>query len=228
MRNFYKWYNQNLERYTRNWCWVYTLFQILQLQWGITVDNDFIIKTLQEAEKDKVWYETRGAYFWKLYERFSKKIYERTWVKVTVAKISLKNPYIKDFFDNDYAFWLWLRKTWSWYQKARKDWILDENDLWLYQWIDLWHNHTYYKEHIIDSVWLLQDKPLIMKYADLVRFVDAWIYYENARTLVMEDKLLEKYLKLFKRWENIDNVETLPRSHQKAIARASKLRIFKK
>ena len=228
MKNFYKWYNQSLERYTRNWCSVYTLFQILQLQWGITVDNDFIIKTLQEAEKDKVWYETRGAYFWKIYERFSKKIYERTGVKVTVAKISLKNPYIIEFFKNDYAFWLWLRKTWLWYKKAREDGILNKDDLLLYQWVEFWHNHTYYKNTVIDSIWVLQDKPLKMKYDDLVSFVDKWIYYENARTLVMEDKLLEKYLKLFKKWKVIENVEELPLKDQRAIARASKLRIFKK
>jgi len=43
----------------------------------------------------------------------------------------------------------------------------------------------------------------------------------------MKDKLLEKYLKMYQRKEKVKNIEELPKSHQKAIARASKLRVFK-
>jgi hypothetical protein len=51
-------YNQNLEKFTRNGCTVYTLLNITRMQWGITVDNKYIIDVLQAAQKDKMWNES--------------------------------------------------------------------------------------------------------------------------------------------------------------------------
>ena len=51
---------------------------ILQIQWGIVVDNKFIIEVTKKAEKDKVWFQARGSFFSKLYSWFCDKIKERT------------------------------------------------------------------------------------------------------------------------------------------------------
>jgi hypothetical protein len=55
---------------------------IIQIQWGIIVDNEFIKSTLRKAEEQKVWYESWGAYFAKIYTWFTEAIYKRTEVVV--------------------------------------------------------------------------------------------------------------------------------------------------
>jgi hypothetical protein len=97
-------YNQNLERFTRNGCSVYTLFTIIQIQWGIKVTNDFIIQALQEAEKDKAFYETWGAYFGKIYNWFASAILRKANVKVKVRTVNILSDEFETLYNLDYAF----------------------------------------------------------------------------------------------------------------------------
>jgi len=224
----FKYYNQSKQYFTRNWCSIYTLFNILQLNWWIKVEDQFIIDTLVKAEKDKAWYEAWWAYFSKIYSWFTDKIKLRTWVTVKIKTVSIDSEDFENLVNNWYAFGLWLKKAWRWYSAAIRDWIINEEDInWDY-WVDYAHNHTYYKWAILDSLWKVGQKPIKMSLETLRKLVQEWVYYLNARTLYMEDVRLDKYLKMYRDWIVIENVESLPKAHRVALDRASKLRIFKK
>ena len=222
-----KFYDQTLEYFTRNWCWIYTLFNIIQIQWGVQVDNKFIIETLKLAETEKAWYQTWGAYFQKLYNWFVLKIYERTKLKVNVRTVNIMSDEFEELVNKWYAFGLWLKFAWSWYRTARKDWKITvwETLIDTAQYTPYGHNHTFFKWVIKDSLF---EEVIKMDLETLRSAVKNWIYYSNARTLILEDQLLDSYLKKYQKWEVINDIELLPKSHQKAIARASKLRVFKK
>jgi len=223
-----KFYNQSLERFTRNGCSIYTLYMIIQIQWGIIVDNEFIKSTLRKAEEQKVWYESWGAYFNKIYKWFSQAIYNRTKVIVTVKAVNIYSKEFEDLYNQWNAFWLWLLYAWLWYRKAREDGIITEKEINEFQkWAEYWHNHTYFKGLIVDSLWTVSWKPIKMSLENLRKAVDKGLYYPTARTLVMKDKLLEKYLKMYQTGWKIDVIENLPKEDQIALSRASKLRVFK-
>ena len=225
-------YNQSLEYFTRNWCTIYTLFMILQLQWWIKVDNDFIIKTLKKAKKDKVFFESRGAYFSQIYIWFATAIFNRTQVRIIVKALDINSKEFEEYIKNWYAFGLWLKNGNSKYFEAVVDWniSIEEIDSIKAKWGWYWHNHTYYNGFIIDSVWKLADQTIKISLEELRYAVKVWIYYPTARTLVMEDKLLEKWLKAFQHKDPIINkdVSKLSPEDKKASERASQLRQFKK
>ena len=227
-KKLFTFYNQNIDYFSRNGCSLYTLFHIIQIQWGIKVDNSFILLTLQKAEKDKVFFSAWGAYFSKIYKWFSQAIYLRTKVVVTVKALDIRSKEFEDMYNEWYAFGLWLKYAWLWYKRAREDWVIDETEINEFEkWPVYWHNHVWFKGLIVDSLWSVSWKPIKLSLENLRKAVDKGLYYPTARTLVMKDKLLEKYLKMYQRKEKVKNIEELPKSHQKAIARASKLRVFK-
>jgi len=222
----FKYYNQLLEYYTRSGCSLYTLYNILQIQYWIQVDNKFIKATLKKAEKDKVRYESYWAYFAEIYQWFCDEVYYKTKVKIRIKAVDIRSKEFETLLNSWYAFWLWLKHSWLWYRNARKDKVINDNDLKNFEaWAELWHNHTYYKGIIIDS---LLDNTLKMDLNILRRAVNMGIYYSTCRTLYLEDKLLEKHLKLFQQWVVVENVELLSKKEQKAIEKASRLRVFKK
>jgi len=228
MINLFKIYNQGLEYFTRNWCSVYTLFHIVQIQWGIKVSNTFIIQTLKLAEVDKAWYEAWGAYFAKIYNWFVWAVFKKTWVKLIVRTVDIRSKEFEELYELWYFFWLGLKYAWLWYRGARKDWIItaeeankDTSGYWVYG-----HNHTFGKELLIDSLkWV---EPTKMTLEVLREAVNNWIYYPNARTLVMEDRLLDYYLKFFQKGWVIKKVEDLETADRRAVDKALKLRTMKK
>lgn len=223
-------YNQTLDKYTRNWCTIYTLYMIFQLQWGFIVNNDYIINTLKQAEKEKAWNQSWGAYFSTIYKWFVDKMYDMLKIKLTVKTVDINSDEFEKYLTKWYAFWLGLKNWNGKYFEFTSDGVLTQEDLEDIRWFGGWsgHNHCYYNGYIIDSVWTLKDQTIELSIENLRYAVKIGLYYPTARTLVMTDKLLEKYLKMYQNWEVIENVEDLPIADQKAIARASKLRIFKK
>lgn len=233
MKNFFQWYNQGLEYFSRNWCSVYTLFMIIQLQWGIKYKNEFIIKTLKEAEKDKTFFSTRGAYFQVIYDWFIKAIFNYTEIKVRVRTVNIMSKEFEDLYNMNYAFWLWLKYAWLWYRSSRKDWTITIEEVKNFNWTRVyWHNHAFYKTKkgwvIFDSLKTVTWKPIFMSLEVLREAVKKWIYYSNARTLVLEDQRLDKRLRFFKKGGKINDITKLPKIQQKAIERSLKLRVFKK
>jgi hypothetical protein len=236
-RTIFKWYTQGRERYTRNACSIYSLFMIVQLQWWINFTNEYIIKACEEAEKDKAWYESWWAYFDKVYTWFIWKIDTIFNIKVKVKTVDILSKEFEVLYNNGYAFWLWLMYTWNLYRSLRADWKIETHEVTN---IDLdnyykgGHNHVFIKAVkintwiILDSLKWISGKPIKMSIETLRASVKAWIYYRNARTLVMQDRLLEKHLKYYQRWINIENIEKLSKKEQDVIARASKLRVFHK
>lgn len=219
-------YNQLKDDVTKNGCSLYSLFNILQLNWGIMVDNSFIIKTAIQAETDWVYDRKWGAYYATIYQYFCDKILERTDVVVKIKALDIRSEDFKKLNEAWYAFGIWPRYWWRFWRQAKEDWIIDENDIWEFDWwAELWHALTFHKWYILDSLWW---KLLKCDYDTLVRMVNMGIFRTTARTLYLEDRLLDKYLKSYQKWERILNVELLPEADRFAIERASKLRVFKK
>lgn len=230
----WKWYNQNKEYYTRSGCSIYTLFNILQIQYWIKVKNSFIIKVLRSAEKDKVWYESWWAYFWKIYNWFVVEIFKMYEVEVKVISLDIRSKKFEKLYNDWYAFWLWLKYAWLWYRKARRDWIITSKEISTFtSWRIAWHNHTYIKAVtgewiIIDSLWTVSWKIVRMSLKNLRKAVDKWLYYPTCRILVMKNKRLKYYLKFFQRGGKIDSMEGLSRKNFKLAEKALKLRMVKR
>jgi hypothetical protein len=230
----FKWYDQNKEYFTRNWCSIYGLFNILQLQWWIQVEDKFIVKTLKKAEQDKVWNQSWGSYFSIIYNWFVEQILIRTWLVVQVRTVNILSDDFEELYYKDYWFGLWLKIAWRWYNNASKDWKIDfkETDISIADYTELWHHHIYGKaKHswvILDSLWSTVWRPIKMDLEVLREAVRKWIYYQNARTLVLKNQRLDYWLRFFKRRWVIKDVESLSKADRKEHDRALKLRVFKK
>ena len=194
MNKMFKWYDQNKEYFTRNWCSIYWLFNILQLQWWIQVEDKFIVKTLKKAEQDKVWNQSWGAYFSVIYNWFVEQILIRTWLVVQVRTVNILTDYFEELYYKDYWFGLWLKVAWRWYTKSSNDWKISfkETQIDVNDYVELWHHHIYGKaKHnwvILDSLGTKVGKPIRMDLETLREWVRKWIYYQNARTLVLKIK----------------------------------------
>lgn len=237
IRKFKELYNQNLDEFTRNWCSVYTLMYILRIQWGLVVDNKYIIEVLKQAERDKVWGETWWAYFRIIYNWFTGWFYKQFNTTIEVKAFDVNSNDFEKLLREWYAFGLWLLYAWRWYKNARADWDIsmdeilefkkDENSIY-------WHNHVYMyspvknKFYIIETLWSAKDKTIEMSIEELRAAVKKWIYYPTARTLVMKDRLLKKYLKMYQNNESIDDITKLPKEDFEALQKASKMRTFLK
>jgi len=228
--SLWKIYNQSWDKFTRNWCTLYTLFWIVKLQWWITVSNKLIKDTLVVAEKEKVWYQSWWAYFAIIYDWFVIKVFERTQVKINIKAVDINSKVFENLIESWYAFWLWLKNWNANYINSVIDWFITKEEIDMIALVGGWfqHNHIYFNWKLYDSIWSLKNQNPTLTLENLRYAVQKWIYYPTARTLVMEDKLLEKYLKLYKDWEVIHNIQDLPLADKSAIDRASQLRIFKK
>jgi len=228
-QKFVRLYNQSLERFTRNGCTLYTLFMIIQLQWGVIVNNDYIKKTLKEAEKDKTWGQSWGAYFSIIYKWFVKEVKAYTWQKIWVLALDIRSKEFEEYLKKWHAFWLWLKNWNKKYFHHTSDWKLTKTDLDAIKimWGWYWHNHTYYNWVIIDSVGTLKDQTIKMNLSTLRYGVKIWIYYPTARTLFTKDKLLEKYLKKRQNKEKV-NPTKLNNKERSAFYRAYRLITYKK
>ena len=199
----FKIYNQNLERFTRNGCSIYTLYHICQIQWGIKSNNEWIISTLEEAENNKAWYETWGAYFWKIYTWFGGWFKKKTWHSIEIEKVDIMSDRFEDLLEQGYAFGLWLKYAWRWYRNAREDWVITKDETRLkWEHVEYWHNDTYFFStkwtgHIIDSLGTVRN-VIDMEIEILREAVKEWIYYPIARTLVMKDRRIDKWLRFLR------------------------------
>ena len=211
---------------------------IVQIQWAIRFENEYLVATAKKAERDKVWSETWGAHFNVIYQWFVDQILIFYNISVNVKTVDIMSDEFEELYNKNYAFWLWILYAWNTYRKLREDWVIeihevkdiDTSDLTIY-----WHNHVYYKSQkkwdntwvIYDTLKTLEGVPIKMTIEALREWVKSWIYYRNARTLVLEDQLLDKHLRYFKKWIKVYDIENLSKEEQEAISLASKLRNIK-
>lgn len=235
IRKFQALYNQNLDRFTRNWCSVYTLMYIIRIQWGLHVTNQYIIDVLKQAEKDKVWWETWWAYFRIIYNWFTGYFYNKFRAEISVETIDYMSDEFEEMLKDWHAFGLWLLYAGRWYKNAREDWDITMDEILEFKAEEharYWHNHVYMYSpvkktyYIIETLWSAADKTIEMSLEEFRAAVKKGIYYPTVRTLVMKDKLLEKYLKKYQRNETVNDIEQLPEADIKAIEKASRMRTF--
>lgn len=177
-------YNQLLEKFTRSWCTIYTLFGIVSDQWGLILYNKEIIKTLRKAEQDKVWWESWGAYFSSIYRWFVWYIFIMHNLKLRVKRVDILSDEFEEMVNKGYSFWLGLKKANSTYVKLAADWELTQADITALfkSWKGAWHNHRYFKGYIIESLNLVDNTIKLSLWA-LREGVRLWLYYNTARTL---------------------------------------------
>lgn len=230
LTKLFRLYNQNLEKFTSNFCSWYNIFHIIQIQWRIQVDNDYIVKTSELAEKEWVYNKNKWATFssmYKFFERAIKKYYD---IEVETKTYSAYSDKFERMLKDWYAFWIGLKYWWRFWRNARKDQKLtilearqNSEDFEVYG-----HALTYYyskrlnKYYIIDSLWTSR-KAVEMDIEVLREAIDNKLFFINARTLKLKDELLDLYLKFFKNWWKIDRIEDYSKLHIRAIEKAIKL-----
>ena len=218
-------YNQNLVPYTAQACTIFTMFNIIRMQYWIVVSNDFIIKTCELAEKQNFRSKKWWAIFSHIYPWFARQVYNYTWVELNMIAEDINSEQFAQLVKEWQTFWLWLLYAWADYRKVNADWEITEDELETFSKTkQYWHNMAYRYWYIIETLWSAKDKTIKMDLKTLRKWVKLWIYRATARSFVMVDKLLEHYLKEFQAGSVIDNIETLPKYHKKAIEKALKLR----
>jgi hypothetical protein len=207
------------------------------MQWGITVDNKYIIDVLQAAQKDKMWNESWWAYFKFIYNWYTGWFKKNFNTQISVITVDINSDEFERLAMEWKVFWLWILYTGKWYRKARADWDITMDEIEEFKLEDnkrYGHNHAWRyvpqlkQWYIVETLWSATDKTIEMNIEELRAAVKAGIYYPTARTLDMKDKLLEKYLVKYQRRENVYEVEKLPEADRKAITKASRMRIFKR
>lgn len=227
-------YNQNLTNNFEGDCTIFTLYQIIYLQYWIKVKYTMIDKTVDLAFKALVLLRW-GAVFSTIYKWYAKKIYEKTWIQIEVIKAYIDSVKFEDMLRNDIYFGIWLKNWNKAYLNAIKKWkltktdIIDMKDMWWW----FWHNHVYWQWKIYE-VYTGQEVECSLETLRL--WVKMWLWYSPARTLVpiwtKFNKLILKYLKELRKPKNDTYYTTMMTKlewvEKKAFIRANMLKYLQK
>lgn len=179
-------YNQKKHKKTRYSCTIYTMLNIIKYDYGIEIKDDIIFKIVSYMEKIGVLLP-KGAIFSIIYPAMCKYINLKTWMKLKV-----KDWFIRAWLDDVHTWWLWAQKL-SWlYIDLAKDWVIWPSDMSAIakdgRWS--WHNHAVKKSNK-NSTWKLLEswggKVYTTSIKALKHWVNLWIYWNRARTLVPAD-----------------------------------------
>jgi len=232
-KRLFELYNQGLSKITANFCSGYNIFHVIQIQWDIKVANDYIVETAKRAANVWIYSITEWARFSSMYRFFTKEIKKEFNIDLSVITKDVNSKEFEKLLKEWYAFWIWLKYAWLWWRGARKDQKVLIEEALKSKGSIYGHALTYFyskvtkKFYIIDSL-KSSRKPVEMSLIVFRTAVKNGIFFSNARSLYMKDRLLDKYLKTYRDWITIYGIENLPLKDRKAIERASRLRTFLK
>jgi len=231
MKKLFTLYNQWLEYFTRNACSIYIWFHIFQVMFWIRVNNEYLVAASREAEKDEAWWSWWWTYADTIANWFVREIYERFNV---ISYIRIHSWYSDKFEKNLkdwYAYGIWLKYAWRLYRKIKEDNTIKITELD----VDLkghpvyWHFLTYFYSKITNKFYILDSlkhsrKPIEMDIEVFRKWIDKWIFFINCRTIELENTRLDYYLKFFRDWWVIKNMEELSILERMAADKALELR----
>lgn len=227
-------YNQWLEYFTRNACSIYVLFHIIQVQWWIVFTNDFIVNTAEQAQEDKVWYEAWWTYYERIFDWFILQVNIFYNIAVNIKTYKSDSEKFEYLLRNWYAFWIWLKYAATFYKNIRADQIITMEEMQkdMSDSLIMWHALTYFYSEVTSKFYILDSlnssrKPIEMSLEVFKEGVKNDIFFTNSRTIILEDLELDHYLRFFRTWGRIENMDLLPPKERKAADLALKLRIKK-
>lgn len=201
------------------------------------IEDKFLIRFLQEAEKQKKWSESWGAYFEKIYKYFCDIVLARTGLKFKVVTKTITSGDVLKMLKENHSFGLWLLKANGTYKELAKDGKITNEDvdgILKSKW-GTGHNHmlTYneknWKIFIVESLGFV-DNTLEIDYETLVYAVKKGLYGDNARTLLPDSDNTEKIIFYLRQLQaGADSGELLVQAHEKEksfVIKATRLHIM--
>lgn len=213
----------------KNECTLYTLNNIVRTKWGIIMPKSWIIDLISMAELAWIWSRDSGAIFKFIYNWYTWWFYKKIWVQINVKAYDILTQEFEDAANHGESFGIWLLYASNWYRNTRADkeiTIQEVNEFKVDNNKRYWHNHMWKKWYIIDSLSSIEDEKKVIKFSlpALRKAVQKWIYWQTARTLEMEDDLLNYYLVELNKWTKFEHIEFLEDKSKKALEKAIKLR----
>jgi len=189
----YQWsvisYNQNLNKYSRYWCFLYSFFTIISNIYWIKFDNDFLIRKLKKSEKEKIYRVWSWARFTASYKWLTQQLSKNVWIKLVSYSTMVDSKNFTELLDKWYFFAIWSKKANKEYFEEIKDWDID--NLNFNSWNKNGHLQTYYKDlktwkyFIIENYnWFLNDNTIEFSLDKLKYAYKKWMYYRTARTII--------------------------------------------
>ena len=215
-------FNQNyIETGHSSDCTIYTIAQIIYLQYGIKIKYSWVEKSVSYAVLE--WFLLQWwAWYNKIYLWAKNRLTKRTKTMWNLVEVNIASSRFEELLKDWKAFWLGLKYGNPQYLQAIRDNVLTNEEIsqinskkgWF------WHNHCYFyrdgKYYIGEVYWekgSKYGKTVECSLETLRRAVSLGVYYATARTIYLQDneenRLLIKYNKLYQ--------ETTPEEYNKEI-----------
>lgn len=182
-------YNQALNKYTKQWCFLYSFFTVISNIYGVKFSNNFFINKLLEAEKSGIYRVKSWAKFRQSFKWLSENISKEIGVKLIPYSTIINSDNFVKLLDKWYFFTLWTKKANKEYFEEIKDWDIDNLDY--NSWTKKGHLQTYYKDlktgtyYIIENYkWFIVDNTIEFDLIKLKQAVKKDMYYKTVRTIV--------------------------------------------
>jgi len=211
-------------------CTVVSIAQIFWLNYDIWVEEKKLAELIEKAIEDWVLTD-KGAKFSDIYNYSKNLVSNYLKEKIELKKVNIGSYDFISMINEWYCFWIWLKNWNKSYLRAVSDWLITKDTIDYIK--DLWwwfsHNHIFWKKNWKYWIFEVYRWRFVKCNLDILEYwVKQWIWRLPARTFLFKDMFLEKALLDYKNEINIENVQELSEEEQKAISRASKLRVFKK
>ena len=208
-------YNQTLDKYSRNWCTIYSLMNILKYNFGISVKQNYLLDVLVYFDKLGKWFPAFWAYFSVIYNSFVLELNTKLWLNFVLEK-----QYISSFISDTRSWGIWVKN----YNKIRKDaeakWQLTLKDVDLmknYDWKSYFHNLVWDGSkggYIINSAW---NKPFKCKLKVLKALQKNNFTYDPMRTIepateytTLVTQITRQMARYEKQWSLDEYIERTP------------------
>ncbi len=194
-----KTYNQNYNLF-KNDCTIFSLNQILKLQYWVDIKYSLIDRVVDLALK--VWVLLKwGAVFSTIYNWYANKISKTLDINLIVKKKTLSTTWFEQAINNWEFFWLYLINWNKAYLDAVDRWILTREviDEMVAMWGWFKHNNVYWK----DTIYEVAKWKELQCSLDVIRYGQRrWVFWSIWRTLVWWDKFTKDVWILLKLWRD--------------------------
>lgn len=170
--------NQKQQDYTRNACSIYSLVDIVQLQYGVKLETDYIIKMCEYFERLWKWSSISWAVFKVIFEAFVVAINFKLWLKFKVVNSSIS------------SLIEWDTKTWAiWMPAIKKDWynLVKDGVFTEEEWKVLFSskNKSFWHSMVWDNGYISDHFGNIVKcdLETMKKLVTMWVLWDMIRTI---------------------------------------------
>lgn len=186
-------YNQTENEFSND-CTLFTLYQLLSLQWWLTVKYSLIDRTIDLALKAKVLFKW-WAVFETIYNWFVSRLSDKIDLRMAVQKLNLYKPDFKELYHKEIYYWIWLKRWNQEYINAVKKWRITKDDIDdIISYKKKWFNHNMlFGKWEIHEIYL--GKTCNISYDVFMYGIQKWVFGSIWRTIIPDSMFARKVSK---------------------------------